>query len=57
VPPNQRLQLSGAAEYGTVAFVRLAGTLVRSGRMGRPRFLRPQLRRDSLGGPDRMSVS
>ena len=29
--PNQRLQQTGAAEYGTVAFVRLAGTVEGAG--------------------------
>ena len=33
-----------------VAFVPLASTVLGAGRMGRPRSLRPQLRRDPLGG-------
>jgi hypothetical protein len=32
--PNQRLQLSGAAEHGTVAFVRLAGSVEGAGAWG-----------------------
>jgi len=33
-PPNQRLRLTGAAEQGTVAFVRRAGSVEGAGAWG-----------------------